>query len=169
MEYKIGDRVRLIKAGSYDPHGVGWVSCMDELIGEVLVITDYCDRTNSYKLSHLDCERIEFWFAEEWLMPAELKPGDLVRVKDYNYCKSVYGNRFGASTRVFCGGTFVIKSVLNNKIDGMSWYKLNKIVDDCDLRKDVTMHQFLPCWLRLADENIDTTELDDFFKEWGDE
>lgn len=101
--------------------------------------------------------------------------GQTVRVNDK--CHTYYDDEsgiqyvWGAGMYPFCGHVFTVESI--SKRDGRI-YLISQYCKGEDGYvtsaggRDVSTFYFVPRWLTPVDESVDTTKLDEFFREWGE-
>ena len=170
--FNIGDHVLLVNGKNNDPNNVGWIDeDMNDMVGHEYIICgieEYRDY-QTYRLMTQDERRVNWEYAVEWLQPATIPIGAVVRVKDRDKIFDTNHAHFNDKTAAFCGKSFKVVSY-EEELSGKTWYNLDEIcvtdgvLDDCP--EDIRHHRFVAEWLEVVsqDETIfDSKELDEFF------
>lgn len=128
-KFKIGDRVRILD-GSNNPNvHPKWVEGMDELIGEIRTVK-HINRIGDYSL-----EGISYFFAEEWLAPAEFTKADL---KEFDIVEFRDGEKVLITMSIVFGrlgiGGFTVDTWDDDLKDntGLSQYDIMKVYRPTD-------------------------------------
>ena len=172
--FNIGDSVVLSYGKDNDPNNVGWIDeDMNDMVGNEYIICEIEEyrEYQTYRLMTTDERRVNWEYAEEWLRPAIIPIGTIVRVKDRDRIFNTDYAHFNDKTAAFCGKKFkVVDHEIRIFSGEQTWYDLDEIcvtdgvLDDCP--DDIRHHRFVADWLEIvsSDEEIfDSKELDEFF------